>query len=67
MCGRGRNKLENTGRRGSKLQTKIKAVEEHEWHENMRVHPVIPSFQPASFCFGTLLALLMVYVGSGRV
>lgn len=44
----------------------IETAEGHEWHENMRARPAIASLQPASFCFGTLLALPMVYVGSRR-
>lgn len=55
---------EKIGRTGFGLQ--IETAKGHEWHENMRVHPAIPSLQPVSFCFGTLLALLMVYVGSRR-
>lgn len=59
-----RDKLEEIGSRGFKLE--IETTEEHEWHENMRAHPAIPSFQPASFCSGTLLALLMLYVDELR-
>lgn len=64
MHGWRRDKLEEIGSRGFKLE--IETTEEHEWHENMRAHPAIPSFQPASFCFGTLLALLMLYVDELR-
>lgn len=53
---------EKIGRRGFKLQ--LETAEGQEWHENIRVHPMIASLQPASSCFGTLLTLLMVYVGS---
>lgn len=62
MRGWRRDKLEKIGRRGFKLE--IETAAEHEWHENMIARPAIPSLQSASFCFGTLLALLMVYLGS---
>lgn len=62
MRGWRRDKLEKIGRRSFKFE--VETAAEHEWHENMSAHPAIPSFQSASFCFGTLLALLMVYVGN---
>ncbi len=62
--GGGTSLKEKIGRRGFRLETET--AEGHEWHENMRVCPAIASLQTASFCFGTLLALLMVYVGSRR-
>lgn len=62
--GGGISLTEKIGRRGFGLQ--IGTAGGHEWHENMRVCPVIASLQPAPFCFGTLLTLLMVYVGSRR-
>lgn len=49
---------------GFKLE--IETREEHEWHENMSAHPAIASFQATSFCFGTLLALLMLYANELR-
>ncbi len=55
---------EKIGRGGFRLE--IETAEGHEWHENMRARLAIASLQLASFCFGTLLALLMVYVGRRR-
>lgn len=42
----------------------IKTAEGHNWYENRRGQRAIASLQTASSWFGTLLALLMVYVGS---
>lgn len=39
------DKLEEIRRRSFKFDM----AQEHEWHENMRVHPVILSFQSTSF------------------
>lgn len=55
---------EKIGKRGLKASDCDSGWE--VWHENMRVRPAIASLQLASFCFGTLLALLMAYVGSRR-
>jgi len=62
ICERGISLKEKITRKSLRLQ--IETAVGHEWHENMSAHTVIASLQPASFCFGTLLTLLMVYVGS---